>query len=193
MTDVKQCEISPHLSHGEIQLSPHQSCGSDLHVIARRKVEPKIEPVEKRSKNWSSVMRQRCTLDTFAFDIVDLVQNVDNIDIVATVIVDIVYIDVDIVDHVDTKIIDTVGIANIVDIVNNVDNIDIVATLIGKILWFLYEKICGIFLLKRKVYFADIPFISSWTYVLRQNRLTPLYSKANTELNPPSPLFFFKL
>ena len=57
MTDVKQCEISPHLSHGEIQLSPHQSCGSDLHVIARRKVEPKIEPVEKRSKNWSSVMR----------------------------------------------------------------------------------------------------------------------------------------
>ena len=63
------------------------------------------------------------------------------------------YIDVDIVDHVDTKIIDTVGIANIVDIVNNVDNIDIVATLIGKILWFLYEKICGIFLLKRKVEF----------------------------------------
>ena len=63
------------------------------------------------------------------------------------------YIDVDIVDHVDTKIIDTVGIANIVDIVNNVDNIDIVATLIGKILWVLYEKICGIFLLKRKVEF----------------------------------------
>ena len=93
---------------------------------------------------------------------------------------------------VDTKIIDTVGIANIVDIVNNVDNIDIVATLIGKILWVLYEKICGIFLLKRKVYFADIPFISSWTYVLRQNRLTPLYSKANTELNPPSPPFLFQ-
>ena len=36
------------------------------------------------------------------------------------------YIDVDIVDHVDTKIIDTVGIANIVDIANNVDNIFLV-------------------------------------------------------------------
>ena len=50
---------------------------------------------------------------------------------------------------------------------------------------FLAEKKSGI-------YFADIPFISSWTYVLRQNRLTPLYSKANTELNPPSPPFLFQ-
>ena len=50
---------------------------------------------------------------------------------------------------------------------------------------FLAEKKSGI-------YFADIPFISPWTYVLRQNRLTPLYSKANTELNPPSPPFLFQ-
>ena len=53
-------------------------------------------------KSWAR--REKAQKLVFSDDIVDLVQNVDNFDIVATVIVDIVYIDVDIVDHVESTL-----------------------------------------------------------------------------------------
>ena len=46
---------------------------------------------------------------------------------------------------------------------------------------------------KSGIHFADISFIYPWTYVLRQNRLSPLYSKACTLSWMLPPIFYLKL